>query len=147
MSTRPGTRVSSAPPGGRCTARGLGGRWCPVFGDHDALVAGELVPTAVTQALAVGNRALWDLPQGLSVPPGEKLTSSGSPDGPPQPVLVDQLLTEALRGPTVTVPPDPARRELPITETVSALALRGRRLPPAPPRTASVTRRRSSATT
>lgn len=103
------------------TARGLRGRWCPVFGDHDALVAGELVPTAVTESLAIGDRALWDLPRGLTVPPGDRLTSSGSPDGPPQPVLVDQLLTEALQGPTVAVPADGDRRELAIPETVARL--------------------------
>jgi 3',5'-cyclic AMP phosphodiesterase CpdA len=102
---------------------GLRSSWCPVFGDHDALVAGELVPSAVTEALAVGDRALWDLPRGLTVPPGERLTTGPgtSPDGPPQPLLVDQLLTEALQGPTVTVPPDPARRELAVSETISRL--------------------------
>jgi hypothetical protein len=45
----------------------------------------------------------------------------GSPDGPPQPVLVDQLLTEALRGPTVRVPADAGRREMSFGEVVARL--------------------------
>jgi 3',5'-cyclic AMP phosphodiesterase CpdA len=104
-------------------SRGLGAPWLPVLGDHDALVAGELVPTVTTAALAVGDRALWDLPRGVAPPPGVRLTTGpgGSPDGPPQPVLVDQLLTEALRGPTVRVPPDPARREMSFDEAVARL--------------------------
>jgi hypothetical protein len=106
-------------------ARGVGARWCPVFGDHDALVAGELVPSSVTRSLAVGDRALWDLPAGLTVPPGERLTAGGSPDGPPQPLLVDQLLAQALQGPTVAVPADPARRQLAVGETVGRLAAAG----------------------
>jgi 3',5'-cyclic AMP phosphodiesterase CpdA len=103
--------------------RGLGAPWIPVLGDHDALVAGELVPTATTASLAVGDRALWDLPQGVAPPPGVRLTTGpgGSPDGPPQPLLVDQLLREALRGPTVRVPPDPARREMSFGEVVARL--------------------------
>ncbi len=73
---------------------GLGAPWAPVLGDHDALVAGELVPTGLTESLAVGDRALWDLPSGVAPPPGTRLTTSpgASPDGPPQPVLVDRLL-------------------------------------------------------
>ena len=60
----------------------------------------------LTASLAVGDRALWDLPRGVAPPPGTRLTTGAgaSPDGPPQPLLVDQLLTEALRGPTVRVP-------------------------------------------
>jgi hypothetical protein len=105
----------------RC--RGLGARWCPVLGDHDALVAGELVPYGLTESLAVGDRALWDLPRGVTLPPGTHLTTgpSSSPDGPPVPALVNQLLTEALNGPTVRVPADPARREMSFGEVVSGL--------------------------
>ena len=97
--------------------------WCPVLGDHDALVAGELVPTPVTASLAVGERALWDLPQGVTLPPGARLTTGpgGSPDGPPQPLLVNQLLTEALGGPTVRVPADPSRREMSFGEVIARL--------------------------
>jgi hypothetical protein len=93
----------------------------PVLGDHDILVAGELAPTGVTRALAVGDRALWELPPGLSLPAGASLTAGGSPDGPPLPGLVQQFLTRALAGPTVRVPPDPARREMDAGEVVSLL--------------------------
>jgi 3',5'-cyclic AMP phosphodiesterase CpdA len=104
-------------------SRGLGTRWCPVLGDHDALVAGELVPTSVTESLAVGDRALWDLPRGVALPPGTRLTTgpSLSPDGPPVPALVNQLLTEALNGPTVPVPADPSRAEMSFPQVISRL--------------------------
>jgi hypothetical protein len=107
-------------------ARGLGAPWIPVLGDHDALVAGELVPTPLTASLAVGDRALWDLPQGVAPPPGTRLTSGpgGSPDGPPVPLLVDELLTQALNGPTVRVPPDSSRREMSFDEVVGRLRSR-----------------------
>jgi 3',5'-cyclic AMP phosphodiesterase CpdA len=102
---------------------GLAAHWRPVLGDHDALVAGELVPTGLTQALATGDRALWDLPRGVRRPSGTRLTlgPGSSPDGPPQPLLVDRLLRQALRGPTVHVPPDPGRRELSFAEVTSRL--------------------------
>ena len=48
---------------------GLQAPWSPVLGDHDALVAGELVPTPLTRSLAVGDRALWDLPQDVQATP------------------------------------------------------------------------------
>jgi len=101
--------------------RGLSAPVHPVLGDHDILVQGELVPYALTQSLAVGDRALWDLPTGLSLPPGVQLTSGGSPDGPPQPGVVGPLLEQALAGPTVRVPPDPRRRELSTGEVIGAL--------------------------
>ncbi|HJS94083.1 MAG TPA: hypothetical protein VJ741_07450, partial [Solirubrobacteraceae bacterium] len=93
----------------------------PVLGDHDILVAGELVPTDTTRALAVGDQALWELPQGLSLPPGTQLTAGGSPDGPPLPGLVDQFLAQALAGPKVRVPPDPARRQMTPAEALEIL--------------------------
>ncbi len=93
----------------------------PVLGDHDILVAGELAPTAQTRALAVGDQALWELPPGLSLPPGTTLTATGSPDGPPLPGLVQQFLARALAGPTVHVPPDPARRQMDPAETIHTL--------------------------
>jgi hypothetical protein len=104
-------------------SRGVGAPWCAVLGDHDALVGGELVPTPETASLAVGDRALWDLPQGLTVPSGARLTTGtgASPDGPPRPVLVNELLREALRGPTVRVPPDAARREMAFAEVLDRL--------------------------
>jgi 3',5'-cyclic AMP phosphodiesterase CpdA len=101
--------------------RGVGVPWCPVMGDHDALVAGELVPTALTASLAVGGRALWELPAGLSLPRGLALRGGGSPDGPPVPAEVDRFLVEALQGPTVSVPADTRRRELSAGEVVGRL--------------------------
>jgi 3',5'-cyclic AMP phosphodiesterase CpdA len=105
------------------SCRSVGAPVCPVLGDHDALVAGELVPTPETALLATGDRALWDLPPGLTVPPGVRLTTgtAGSPDGPPRPVLVNELLRQALRGPTVRVPADPTRRELSFGEVLDRL--------------------------
>jgi hypothetical protein len=100
---------------------GLGAQWLPVLGDHDVLVAGELVPMALTMAIAVGDRALWTLPQGLSLPPGLSLKSDGSPDGPLLTGPVQQFLMQALQGPTVQVPPDPTRRELPVAEVITRL--------------------------
>lgn len=109
------------------TTAGLRARWCSVLGDHDALVAGELVPTQLTRSLASGDRAVWDLPQGVSPPRGERLTTGAdaSPDGPPQRVLVDRLLTQALGGPTVRVPADPARREMTFAEVIGRLRSAG----------------------
>jgi 3',5'-cyclic AMP phosphodiesterase CpdA len=92
--------------------RGLGHEWLPVLGDHDALVAGELVPSPVTQALAIGDRALWGLPTDLRLPAGLKLSPGGSPDGPPDSRYLTSFLAQALAGPTVRVPADPARYEL-----------------------------------
>jgi 3',5'-cyclic AMP phosphodiesterase CpdA len=104
---------------------GAGAPVLPVLGDHDGLVAGTVVPTVRTRALAVGDRALWDLPQGLTLPAGLRARSAGSPDGPPDPGTVDELLRLALRGPTVPVPADSARRQLSVAEAVSRLAAAG----------------------
>jgi 3',5'-cyclic AMP phosphodiesterase CpdA len=93
----------------------------PVLGDHDILIAGELTPTPLTRSLALGDEALWELPPGLSLPPGTALTAGGSPDGPPLPGLVDQFLAQALAGPKVRVPPDPRRREMDAGEVVNLL--------------------------
>ena len=100
---------------------GAGAPVYPVLGDHDILVAGEIVPTAQTRALALGDEALWELPPGLTVPPGTSLTAGGSPDGPPLPGLVNQFLARALAGPKVRVPADPSRREMDAGEVVSRL--------------------------
>ncbi len=103
------------------TGRGLGTDWVPVLGDHDALVAGELVPTALTQSLALGDRALWNMPPNLRLPAGLKLSHSGSPDGPPDPHFVASFIRQALAGPTVRVPADPHRYELEFTEVIERL--------------------------
>lgn len=105
----------------------------PVLGDHDILVAGEVTPTAETRALAVGERALWQLPPDLSAPRGGRpLTSTGSPDGPPLPGLVSSFLAQALAGPTVRVPADPERRQLAAGEVVTGLAAASRGIRPEP---------------
>jgi hypothetical protein len=104
------------------TSAGLGADWLPVLGDHDGLVAGELVPNTETQALAVGERALWELPAHLKLPDGFKLSQSGSPDGPPDPSFVQSFLAQALAGPTVKVPADPSRYELSFAEIIDRLS-------------------------
>ena len=79
------------------TSPGVDSAWYPVLGDHDILVAGEIAPTPQTRALALGSEAVWDLPPGLTAPPGlsaarEATSGAGySPDGPPSPGLVDAL--------------------------------------------------------
>jgi hypothetical protein len=113
---------------------GLGRPWCPVLGDHDALVAGELVPSAETRSLAVGDRALWDLPSGLALPPGFRAQVSSSPDGPVLPSLVGELLREAFAGPTRRVPADGAWRQLSFAEAVARLRAAAGRAPAAAPR-------------
>jgi 3',5'-cyclic AMP phosphodiesterase CpdA len=103
------------------TSAGLGIPWLPVLGDHDALVAGELTPSALTQGLAVGDRALWNLPPNLELPRGLRLSPGGSPDGPPDPGYVASFLRQALAGPTVHVPADRNRYELSFTQAIGRL--------------------------
>jgi 3',5'-cyclic AMP phosphodiesterase CpdA len=103
------------------TSPGLGSYWVPVLGDHDALVQGELVADAVTQNLAVGDRALWNMPANLRLPAGLTLSSSGSPDGPPDPAFVASFVEQALAGPTARVPADRERYELTFDEVIRRL--------------------------
>ena len=110
---------------------GLGAPWYPVLGDHDILVAGELPPSALTNRLATGDQALWELPPGLSAPPRFALTEGGSPDGPPLPGAIDRLLAQALEGPKVRVPADGSRHELSAPEVVRRLR-RAAKLPAGP---------------
>jgi len=105
----------------RLAGLGAASRWLPVLGDHDVLVAGEMVPDSLTAGLAVGDRALWDLPPGLSLPAGLRIQDTGSPDGPPVAGLVNGFLLRALAGPTVQVPADSRRRELQVGEVVARL--------------------------
>jgi Calcineurin-like phosphoesterase len=109
----------------RFVSAGVGAPVYPVLGDHDALVAGTLAPTALTRALAIGDHALWDLPRGLKVPAGLRSAPATAPDGPPDPAAVDELLAQALRGPVVHVPPDSARRELSFGDVISRLDASG----------------------
>ena len=120
------------------TSPGVGGAWHPVLGDHDILVAGEIAPTAQTRALALGDRAVWDLPPGLTTAPGlasaARAATSGvgfSPDGPPQPGLVDRFLrtgSERAQGarPARSLP---SRARLARGPTTAARGLGDRRAP------------------
>jgi 3',5'-cyclic AMP phosphodiesterase CpdA len=103
------------------TSPGLRCDWLPVLGDHDALVAGELAPSAMTQSLAVGDRALWNMPTTLRVPARLELSTGGSPDGPPDPSLVESFIAQALAGPKVQVPPDAGRYQLGFPELIGRL--------------------------
>ena len=99
---------------------GLGTRCCPVLGDHDILVAGELPPSPATQALALGDRAVWELPPGLTT--GSTIPAAGSTaDGPPDPGLVNLLFERAQAAPKVRVPADRSRRQLGVNEVVDRL--------------------------
>jgi hypothetical protein len=102
-------------------SRGVGRPWLPVLGDHDVLVAGELVPNPFLDGFAVGDRAIWTLPEGLSLPPGVSLEAAGSPDGPPFAGAVTQFLVQALQRPTVQVPAVAQRRLLSVGEVVARL--------------------------
>jgi len=100
---------------------GIGVPWLPVLGDHDVLVQGELVPNDLTRRLALGDRALWTLPTDITIPPGLKLEAGTSPDGPPLPGSVNDFLLQALKSPTVRVPPDPHRAELAVQDVIASL--------------------------
>jgi Calcineurin-like phosphoesterase len=97
----------------------------PVLGDHDTLVAGVVPPTAITQQLAVGNRAVWDLPVELDIP---HAIAAASPDGIRDAGEIDTLIRDLLTVPGVTVPADPRRHELSVAQ-----ALAGLRATPGPP--------------
>jgi 3',5'-cyclic AMP phosphodiesterase CpdA len=96
----------------RFGAGGLKAPWYPVLGDHDLLVQGILAPTALTDRVARGDRAVWRLPSGLEVPEGAEGLASAAPDGLPDPSLFEPLIGELLTAPGVTVPADRSRREL-----------------------------------
>jgi len=102
-------------------SRGLRAPVFPVLGDHDTLVAGVLPPTPMTQAIAVGDRAVWELPSHLT---GDRLTgpSGGVPDGFGDPAQINSLIAELLTVPAVTVPADSTRRELSVTDVLTRLS-------------------------
>ncbi|HET9093780.1 MAG TPA: hypothetical protein VFN36_01740 [Solirubrobacteraceae bacterium] len=114
------------------TSRGVGGAWLPVLGDHDALVQGELVPTVLTQRVAVGDRALWEPPAALLSPaePGPAASAGAAaaapPDELPEASWVEAFIERALAGATVSIPPDPARYELELPEVIARLWLASR---------------------
>jgi hypothetical protein len=108
------------------TAAGACCPWLPVLGDHDVLVAGEIVPSARTRDLALGAEAVWDLPAGLSALAPHLGLGRVNPDGPPAAGLIERFLDIALAAPKVAVPADPRRRQLAVTEAVSALRAHAR---------------------
>ncbi len=105
----------------RFHARGLKAPWYPVLGDHDILVQGILAPTALTDAIARGDRAVWRLPSGLEAPAGASGLDSAAPDGLPDPGLFEPLIRELMTAPGVKVPADPHRRELSPATVVTQL--------------------------
>jgi 3',5'-cyclic AMP phosphodiesterase CpdA len=92
--------------------------WYPVLGDHDLLVQGVLVPTMLTSAIAVGDRAVWELAANLGAPAGAVATA---PDGLAQAAPIQGLIEQLLSAPSVTIAPDPARRELEAGELLARL--------------------------
>jgi 3',5'-cyclic AMP phosphodiesterase CpdA len=95
----------------RFGAAGLKAPWYPVLGDHDLLVQGILKPTALTDRVARGGRAVWRLPSGLKAPPGASELAAAAPDGLPDPGLFEPLIRQLLTAPGVDVPADQRRRE------------------------------------
>ncbi|MCW3012518.1 MAG: hypothetical protein JWO90_2922, partial [Solirubrobacterales bacterium] len=77
--------------------------WVPVPGNHDLLAAGEVMPTAATNAIAVGSRTLTRPREGLEVP--EDAAGANA--------AVDALIAEGvLPGETAAIAADPRRRFL-----------------------------------
>jgi Calcineurin-like phosphoesterase len=96
--------------------------WCyPVLGDHDLLVQGVVTPSALTGAIALGDRAVWELPAGLAVPAGAARVAAAAPDGLPVPTLIDPIIDQLLSAPSVRVPADARRRELTSAEVLGQL--------------------------
>lgn len=100
---------------------GLKAPWYPVLGDHDLLVQGILAPSALTDRIARGDRAVWRLPSELKVPAGSGDLASAAPDGLPDPGLFEPLIRELLSAPSVAVPADRHRRELSAATAVASL--------------------------
>ncbi len=110
----------------RFSSRGLSAPWYPVLGDHDILVQGVLPPSATTREIALGSRAIWDLPAHLRLPSGlsdATITgsASSSPDGLAAPGAIEELIEAVRSAPAVTVAADSARRELAVEEVLARL--------------------------
>jgi len=98
-----------------------------VMGDHDLLVQGLVAPDPLTDTIARGDRAVWDLPGGLSA---AVITTTGgqsalAPDGLPAGAPMRALIEELLSAPSVRVPPDARRRELSSAELLASLRTAG----------------------
>jgi 3',5'-cyclic AMP phosphodiesterase CpdA len=105
----------------RFRAAGLRAPWYPVLGDHDLLVQGVVAPSPLTDGIARGDRAVWDLPSDLTVPAEARRLTALAPDGLPRPRLLDPLIRRLLTAPSVAVAADPERRELAASEVVGRL--------------------------
>jgi hypothetical protein len=111
--------LASATAGFR--SAGLRMPWYPVMGDHDLLVQGVLAPTALTDGIARGARAVWELPTDLKLPAGIARSGAEAPDGFPAQGLMAPLIEQLLAAPSVRVPADPQRRELAPGELIGRL--------------------------
>ncbi|MBA3867162.1 MAG: metallophosphoesterase, partial [Solirubrobacterales bacterium] len=105
----------------RFRAAGLRAPWYPVLGDHDLLVQGVLAPSNLTDRIARGGRAVWDLPTDLRTPAGASGLLAAAPDGLPEPGLLEPLIRRLLTAPSVAVPADRRRRELGAADVVRKL--------------------------
>jgi 3',5'-cyclic AMP phosphodiesterase CpdA len=105
----------------RFRAAGLRAPWYPVLGDHDLLVQGVLAPSRLTDRIARGARAVWELPAGLVPPNGAGGLAAVAPDGLPDPALLEPLIRELSSAPAVAVAPDRRRRELRAAEVLRRL--------------------------
>jgi hypothetical protein len=87
--------------------------WYPVLGDHDLLVAGVVPPSPLSNAIAVGSRAVWELPADLPAHVGALAQASASaPDGLGDPAAIGRLVSGLLDAAGVAVPADSRRAEL-----------------------------------
>jgi 3',5'-cyclic AMP phosphodiesterase CpdA len=93
----------------------------PVLGDHDLLVQGVVAPTPLTDAIARGGRAVWELPAGLQAPAATARLAAAAPDGLPAAAQLQPLIDQLLSAPSVRVPGDARRRELQAGAVVAGL--------------------------
>ncbi len=105
----------------RFQAAGLKAPWYPVLGDHDLLVQGVLAPSGLTNRIARGRRAVWDLPSDLKAPAAADRLAVAAPDGLPEPGLLEPLIRQLQTAPSVAVAADRRRRELAAGEVLSRL--------------------------
>jgi hypothetical protein len=104
------------------TSPGLRAPWYPVLGDHDLLVAGVVPPSPLSQGIAVGSRAVWELPATLPASVGALTQASASaPDGLGDPAAIGGLVSDLLKSAAVAVPADGRRAELSATELLGRL--------------------------
>jgi hypothetical protein len=94
------------------TSPGLNAPWYPIAGNHDVLVQGNLAATAATERIAVGSRKVVTL---------DAETAAAAQEGRLTPRIVDRLLADERTANAITVPADPARRELSPAEAVDRL--------------------------